>query len=304
MIESPDRVGVARRPPLVWVRRRELVALALAFLGPPTLAWAQYLAFGLPPVWGNDDPANPLGPHHFPAWLRLWHYVDLLLVVLLARGGWAILRDRPGLAWAPGGPDWLRLGVAPPRDFDAGRARYRHALLGVAWAAGSAVYVLLVAATGAWEHLFPMRWSVVPEAWRRFVQYATFHLSLDPDGYYLYNSLQLLSYVIVMLGVVPLIALSGLAIAPAVGGRNSRLARPFGNVEAARSVHHLAILVYLAFLAVHVFFVVLYAAWLDWDHVVLGPDETGLPGGLIFGAGVGLIAAVVLLAGRSGRGRA
>ena len=284
--------ATAAPPPALWIRRRERVALGVAFLGPPLLAWAYFLAAGLPPTAGNADPANPHGPHQFPAWLRAWHYLNLVLVVLLGWTGGRILAARPWLAWSEGGQPWLRWragrgrGGDDPAVSDLGRLRFGHALLAVVWAASGALYPLLTALTGQAERLFPRSSRTVPEAWAVFVQYSTFHLPLDPDGYYRYNSLQLLSYAIVMLVIAPLIALTGLATSPAFGGAGLRLARLFGNREAARSVHHLAIVGYLAFLAVHVGFVVLYAAWLNGHHVVLGTDETGLPGWLIGGAGL------------------
>lgn len=304
-MSSAKALPAAAAPaPAFWIRRRELLALGLAFFGPPLAAWAYFVAVGLPPTSGYADPANPHGAHQFPAWLRGWHYLNLLLVVLLGRTGGRILAGRPWLAWSEGGEPWVRWGGPRPGAGgdaapagEARRLRLGHATLAVAWAVSGAAYGLLVALTGEAEHLLPLTRRTVPEAWAVFVQYSTFHLPLDPDGYYRYNSLQLLSYAIVMLGFVPLIAVTGLAISPAFG-RLGRFSRLGGAREAARSVHYLAILGYLAFIAVHVFFVVLYAAWLNGHHVVMGTDETGLPGWLIGGAGLGGIGLAWLAARR------
>ena len=299
--QHPGPASCAGRRGLVWVRRPELIALLLIVFLPPVLAWVDFLAFGLPATAGDADPANPWGPHQFPIWLRGWHYLNLVLAVLLAGTGWRIGRDRPQLRWREDGADWATFG--PDRqDDDLDRTRGRHAWLAAGWLAAGWIYLGLAALTGEAEHVAPLTWRTIPEAWHVFVQYATFHLPLDPESYYRYNSLQLLSYTTVMFGFVPTIALTGLAITPAFGGRGRGLARIFGNREAARSVHYLAILAYVAFIATHVTFVVMYACWLDLDHVVLGADETGLPGGVIAAVGIGGIALVVWLT-RWGRRR-
>jgi len=288
--------------PRFWLRRPELVVFLMVIFAPPTLAWVDYLLFGLPTTSGNADPADPRGPHDFPAWLRGWHYLNLLLFVLLTRTGWRIFQRHPRLYWsepAKPGAEWFRLD--PPADASTGSTevrdeegpiRHRHALLATGWALASFVDLALVVLTGRGQHLVPMSWRVVPEAFRVFVRYSTFHLPLDPDGFYRYNSLQLLSYSIAMFGFVPLMILTGLAISPEGGDRFSRLSRLFGNRQAARSIHYLTIVGYVAFIAVHVFFVVLYAFRLNLDHIVLGTDETGLPGWVIGGAGISLIALI------------
>ena len=288
-----DRSPDPSRSPRLWIRRGELIALLVAAGGPPVAAWAYRLAVGLPPTAGNFDPANPHGPHPYPAAIRAWHYANNLLAVALAVTGVRILAGRPRLAWTTGGPAWFR---CRPFADEAAPApswlRFGHALLAVAWATTGLAYVGLLALAGARDHLVPQSWRDFPEAWRVFVQYATFHLPLDPDGFYRFNSLQLLSYATVMFGLVPLIVVTGLATSPAFGRPFDRLARLFGNAEAARSVHHLAILGYVAFIAIHVTFVAMYAAWLNGHHVVMGTDETGLPGWLSGGVGgAGLVLA-------------
>ena len=292
------------RPPRFWVRRFELISLLLVVFAWPIAAWVDYLAFGLPRTLGNEDPANPSGAHQFPFWIRIWHYVNLLLTVLLAWSGWRILAEQPWLAWSESGARWFRFN---PGSAESGpeidRVRFRHALLAVGWAATGFIYPALVALTGEQEHLIPLTWKVFPEAWHVFVQYSTFHLPLDPDGFYRYNSLQLLSYATVMFGIVPLIVVTGPAISPAFGDRPRGLVRLFGNREAARSIHYLAILGYLTFVAIHVFFVVMYAIWLNGHHVVPGTDETGLPGWLIGGVGIGGIALIAYATRRLARPR-
>ena len=291
----------------LWIRRRELIVFLLLVILPPTLAWVYYLGFGLPPTQGDADPASADGPHPYPAWVRGSHYLNLLLSVLLVRGGWRILMDHPQLYWtepAEIGTEWARLGlnkVSSTSDLSMEEVSatssddsksYRHSLMAVIWVLVGLIYVVLVFATGQWERAFPRSWSVFSEALRVFVQYATFHLPLRPDGYWRYNSLQLLSYSVVVFLFCPGLILSGLAISPAITGFVPWLPRLFGNRQAARSIHVLLTVGYLAFVGVHLFFVVLYGFWLNLNHIVLGTDETGLPGGVIAAVGIGTIALI------------
>jgi methionine sulfoxide reductase catalytic subunit len=122
-----------------------------------------------------------------------------------------------------------------------------------------------------------------------FVHYATFHMPPEPDGFYRYNSLQHLSYGAVVFVLAPLSILTGFAMSPAVDSHFKRCPRLFGNHQAARSIHFLLLLVFLAFTTVHVFFVVLTGFAQNMDHIVMGTDETGISGLVLGGVGIGVI---------------
>ena len=303
--QDPIATTTVGRRRSFWIRRRELIVSLTVLFGPPVLAWVDYLGFGLPPTSGNADPADPSGPHSFPIWVRGSHYLNLLFVVLLLRSGWRIGKDHPRLFWnasAAPGTEWARLNLTEA-DPDLVRSTrddprwYRRNLTAIGWTLTGFVYMALVALTGQWQRILPTTWAVFPEAWHVFVQYSTFHLPLDPDGYWRYNSLQLFSYAVVVFGFCPALILSGLA----AEGHSLILSRAFGNREAARSVHVLLGVAYLAFVAVHVFFVVLYGFWLNWNHIVLGTDETGLPGGVIAVIAIGSIALIYYVTDRLSR---
>ena len=75
----------------MWLHIRRpylLVAVAAALL-PVAAAWIYYFVFGLPvlapsPRHVQASIDNPIG---FPAWLRLTHFVNLSLMLLLVRSG-------------------------------------------------------------------------------------------------------------------------------------------------------------------------------------------------------------------------
>ena len=60
------------------------------------------------------------------------------------------------------------------------------------------------------------------------VHYATFHLPVEPDGFYCYNPLQQLAYAGVVFAIAPVSLLTGLAMSPAIDNRFLWYPRLFG----------------------------------------------------------------------------
>jgi DMSO/TMAO reductase YedYZ molybdopterin-dependent catalytic subunit/thiosulfate reductase cytochrome b subunit len=306
----------------LWIRPSFALALAAVAVAPVVLAWAQYLVAGLPPVSGPDDPAAASGPHGFPLWLRAAHYANLLLMVLLVRGGLSILMDHPRLYWShhcTPGTEWIRftpLTVPTDRVWTAkddaryispwlalpggrhtvGMARHWHFLSALFWAANGLAFVTLLFASGQWQRLVPATWRIAPEAWAVFVHYATLHMPPEPDGFYQYNSLQQVSYFGVVFVLAPLSILTGLAMSPAVDAHFPWYPKLFGNRQAARSIHFLLLLAYLGFVSVHVLMVVVSGLRRNMDHIVMGTDETGISGLALGALGVTVIVLVCVAA--------
>ncbi len=304
----------------IWVRRRELIIFALLAFGPPVMAWAYYLVFGLPTTLGVADPASPSGPHGFPLWVRASHYLNLLFLVLLVRSGIQILMDHPRLYWnvhCTPGTEWIRftpnrvptdakytsmddarylspwIGL-PGGRHTVGLARHWHFLTAILWTITGVVFVTLLIVTKQWERIIPLSLGVIPESFNVFVHYCTFHMPKEPDGFYRYNSLQLVSYGAIVFVAGPLTILTGLAMSPAVDGRFPWYPKLFGNRQIARSIHFLLMVAYLGFTAVHVFFVVITGLLQNLDHIVLGSDETGISGLVIGAVGIGVIVLVCI----------
>ena len=286
------------------IRRRELMIFAGLALAPAVAAWVYYAVAGLPTTAGRLDPAALEGPHGFPLWLRSAHYLNLLIMVLMIRSGLSILMDHPRLYWnvhCTPGSEWARftpLQVPADRVWTAkddaryispwlalpggrhtvGLARHWHFLLALLWTANGLIFVTLLVATGQWQRIVPHSWSIVSEAAAIFVHYATFHLPAEPDGFYQYNALQHLAYFAVVFVLPPLSILTGLAMSPAIDNQFQWYPRLFGGRQSARSIHFRLLLGYLGFITVHVAMVVVTGLARNMDHIVMGTDETGLPG--------------------------
>ncbi len=305
-----DRRLVARFQP------GALAVCTVLVLGPVALAWAQYLVFGLP-----ADPSALLvaptaaDPQGFPVWLRLGHWVNFFFLVLIVRSGLSILADHARLYWNNGcapGTDWLRFTpVAVPTDrvwtakedarylspvlglpgyrHTVGLARHWHFITVPFFLLNGAVFITLLFVTNQWRRLVPTSWQVVPDAWRIFVHYATFHLPVEPNGFFHYNALQQVSYFAVVFLLAPVSMLSGMAMSPAIENRFHWFPKLFGSRQGARSVHFLVLVAYVAFTIIHVTMVAATGLTRNMNHMGTGRDDSVSHTGLWIGAGVLLL---------------
>lgn len=302
----------------IHVRLPFLVLGAVAAVLPLAGAWVWMLVFGLPVLAPSPRITYPDDPVGFPAWLRLAHFVNLVLMVLLVRSGLSILMDHPRLYWndhCTPGSDWIRFTpFEVPKDrvwtakddsrylspwiglpgfrHTIGIARHWHFLSAFFWLGNGLIFVALLFATNQWKRLVPTDLSLFTEAAKVMVHYATFHLPVEPDGFFRYNALQQLSYFGIVFIVAPVSLLTGLAMSPAIDNWAGWYPKLFGGRQAARSIHFLAMCSYLAFLVPHVGMVVITGLCQNMNHIISGTDTTGPEGLLVFLAGVAGILAL------------
>lgn len=282
--------------------------LPLLFIALVVLPWlaacGQFVVHGLPAIPRRPPPEIIAEPYGFPVWMRLAHYTNLLLMVLLARSGLSILMDHPRLYWndhCTPGSDWARftpinisIGQVWTAKEDAryispwfalpgyrhtiGTGRHWHLLCALFWFLNGAIFLAFFFGTNHWRRLVPHSWQIVPDAWAVFVYYATLHMPVEPDPAYAYNALQQLAYFAVIFVMAPLSILTGLAMSPSIDGRFLWYPKLFGGRQAARSIHFLLLLGYGVFLVGHVTMVVLTGFIRNMNHIVLGTDDASLAG--------------------------
>jgi DMSO/TMAO reductase YedYZ molybdopterin-dependent catalytic subunit/thiosulfate reductase cytochrome b subunit len=313
----------------LWIRPSVVVILLIVALIPVIVAWLQYLILGLPdvPPSPRSLPDVASAPHGFPAWLRMTHYINLFFIILLARSGLSILFDHPRLYWrvhSQPGWEWIRFthkkvdprtactvdGYWSARDdsryisplfalpgfrHTIGLGRHWHFLSALFWVVNGLLFVVLLFGTGQWRRLVPTSWSILSDAWAIQVHYVTFHMPVEPDGFFRYNPLQQLAYFCVVFILAPLQILTGLAMSPAIDNHFKWYSRLFGNRQAARSIHFFGLLGFLGFLGVHLTMVVVTGLVRNMNHIVMGTDDLN-PTGLILGLTgiVAIIAACVI----------
>lgn len=281
------------------IRRNSLVLLLVIIALPVAAAYAQWAAFGLPPVpFGPVAISVAAAPHGFPAWLRITHYVNFLFLTLLVRSGLQILMEHPRLYWnvhCTPNTEWLRLTpIEVPTDrvwtakddarylspwiglpgyrHTVGLARHWHFLSVLFWVANGLIFAGLLVATGQWRRLVPDSWRIVPDAWAVFVHYVTLHMPPEPNGFYRYNALQQLSYFAVVFILAPLAIATGPSMSPALTNRFPWYPKLPGNRQVGRSLHFLIMCAFVIFLIGHVTMVVVTGLVRNMNHIVLGTD--------------------------------
>jgi sulfoxide reductase catalytic subunit YedY len=297
---------------VVIMSRRYTIWLVVAVAVPILLAWLQLLTFGIHSI---PTPAAHIGasePRGFPIWIRWTHFANLFFLFLLMRSGLSILMDHPRLYWndhCTPGTEWLRftpidvpmdriwtakddaryispLVALPGYKHTPGMGRSWHFITDYGFIAVGLIYVGMLLVSGQWPRLIPTSWAIFPSAWNVFVHYATFRFPVELNGYYAYNSLQQLGYFGVVFIMAPLSILTGVAMSPAIDNAFPWYPRIFGGRQSARSIHFLLLCGYVAFTIVHVSLVLVTGAQRNFNHIVLGTDDSR-PLGLILGC-VGL----------------
>jgi thiosulfate reductase cytochrome b subunit len=85
-----------------------------------------------------------------------------------------------------------------------------------------------------------------------------------------YNVLQQISYVAVVLVLLPILILAGLAMSPRLDAAFPGLIEIFGGRQSARTVHFIAALALVAFVLVHVFMVLVSGVWNKMRSMITG----------------------------------
>jgi thiosulfate reductase cytochrome b subunit len=178
-----------------------------------------------------------------PMWLRLTHWVNVLAVVVMVTSGWRIFNASPfweGVAF----PKGLTLG-----GWLGGALQWHFAAMWLL-AANGLLYLGFNLASGRFARKF---FPVSPRGvWADLM--AALRGKLAHDDLRHYNAVQRAAYLFVVLDLIVLV-LSGLVLWKSV--QFPVLRDLMGGYEAARRVHFFAMLLLVAFVAVHLAMVAL-----------------------------------------------
>src|SRR6185312_7521192 len=310
--EKALRIPEDRRM-FLGIKPRALVILGLLMFLTIGVAWLQFWIFGLPADPSALLPAENIAYHAgFPWWLNLSHWVNFFFLIMVIRSGLSILAEHPRLYWnnscAPE-TEWLRftpVKVPNKRVYTAkedsrylnpvvGLPGYRHSV-GIArswhfitvpfFLLNGLIFTVLLLFTDQWRRLVPVSWKILPDAWNVFVHYATFHMPVEPNGFYHFNALQQVSYFAVVFLLTPLALLSGMSMSPAIENRFHWFPKLFGSRQGAMSVHFLMMLSYVIFIIIHVSMVAATGLTRNMNHITLGTDNPTSHTGLYIGIGI------------------
>ena len=196
---------------------------------------------------------------------RLWHWLNLLCVVILFMSGLNISNAHRYLYWGNYGFDpadaWLAVPRFPgwatiPDYYSLAAARDWHILMAWPFALGLLVMWVALLAKGRFWREMRTTWKEwhYKAIWADIVE----HLKLNFDhGGAKYNFLQKLAYGVVLGVFLPGMIFTGLAISPGFEPAAPWLVDIFGGRQSARSIHFLFSWGIFAFFVVHVALVLL-----------------------------------------------
>jgi thiosulfate reductase cytochrome b subunit len=180
--------------------------------------------------------------------------------------GWlGVSRDSEGDRVTRAFPAWATL----PSWQSLAEGRLWHFFFAWIFVLNGLIYVLYSVLSGhLWRDLFPSRRDL-----GRLGRTIWDHLRLRfPAGEEAlrYNVLQQMSYVVVVLVLLPVLLLAGLAMSPRLDAAFPELIEIFGGRQSARTVHFIAALALVAFVLVHVFMVLVSGVWNKMRSMITG----------------------------------
>ncbi len=196
---------------------------------------------------------------------RLWHWLNLLCVVVLFMSGLTISNAHRRLYWGDWGfeasqawlmvprfPDWMTI----PRYYSLAVARDWHILMAWPFALGLLfMWIAMMVNRHFKRDIVTKRREWRPSAiWRDVVE----HLKLNFDHHEgKYNFLQKLAYGLVLGVFLPMMIFTGISISPGMEPTFGWLVDLLGGRQSARSLHFIFAFAIAGFFIVHVLLVIL-----------------------------------------------
>ncbi|MBL4792572.1 cytochrome b/b6 domain-containing protein [Citromicrobium bathyomarinum] len=212
---------------------------------------------------------------------RVWHWINLLAIIVLFMSGLNISNAHPYLYWGEWGfaPEqaWLEVPRFPgwmtiPGFYSLAKARDWHLLMAFPFAFGLlGMWIAML-----WNGHFGRDLMTGKREWRwqAIRRDIGQHLRLDfthSDGKY--NFLQKLAYGLVLGVLLPGMVLTGMAISPGMDAACPWLLDIFGGRQSARSIHFLFAWGLFGFFVIHVALVLLTGPIGHLRSMTLGGDH-------------------------------
>jgi thiosulfate reductase cytochrome b subunit len=220
--------------------------------------------------------------------VRVMHWVNVLSVFILLMSGLRIFNAHPALYWgkssytgnpplwelAGGFPSWITL----PGSQWLSMARNWHLFFAWVLVINGACYIAYsFASRHVARDLAPS-----PGDWRSIGQSIKDHLRFrhaKGEDAKRYNVLQKLAYLVIVFGVLPLLVLMGLGMSPWLDSLVPGWVDIVGGRQSARTLHFTAACLLMAFVAVHVFEVLVTGFWNNLRSMITGRYRVHLEGG-------------------------
>lgn len=194
-----------------------------------------------------------------PLTVRITHWINVAAVVVLLMSGLNILAAHPHLYWGisstfddpwlstPTVPDWLLI----PQGRNLAEARNWHFLFAWIFVINGLIYLVWALVSGRFKRRLLPTGKELRGVWPSVKEHARFHFPAD-DQARTYNVLQKLTYLAMVLVVLPLMLVTGLSMSPGFNAIGGVLLEIMGGRQSARTLHFIAAGLIVGFIVVHV----------------------------------------------------
>lgn len=164
-------------------------------------------------------------------------------------------------------PAWMTL----PSSLDLATGRRWHFFFAWLFVLNGLVYLAAAVALGHFTRdLLPSRAELSPRhLWREVTEHARLRFP-EGEAARRYNSLQKLAYLSVIVVALPLMALTGVTMSPAMDAAAPLLLDIFGGRQSARTIHFAVANLLVLFVVVHVVMVMLSGVWNNMRSMITG----------------------------------
>jgi thiosulfate reductase cytochrome b subunit len=214
-------------------------------------------------------PDRPLGEGRTAVWrhplpVRATHWVNVICLVILLMSGLQILRAHPHLYWGLKSTfdnPWISFGQIPgwltiPSWQDLATGRRWHFFFAWIFVVNGLAYLAFVIVSGRLKAMLEPTRIDFGGFWASVGEHARLRFP-EGEAARAYNVIQKLTYLIVLLVLLPLMLATGLAMSPGMNAAIPGLLELFGGRQSARSLHFIAASGIVMFAVVHVVLVML-----------------------------------------------
>ena len=191
--------------------------------------------------------------------MRITHWINVAAVVVLIMSGLNILAAHPHLYWGlrstfadpwlstPVVPNWLML----PQGRDLAGARHWHFLFAWVFVLNGLVYLVWGLFSGRFKRrLWPTRGDLAG-FWTSVKEHARLRFPRDEEAR-AYNVIQKLTYLAMVLIVLPMMLVTGLSMSPGFNAIGGILLEIMGGRQSARTLHFISAGLIVGFTVIHV----------------------------------------------------
>jgi thiosulfate reductase cytochrome b subunit len=211
---------------------------------------------------------------------RLWHWINAVAIIVMLMSGMMISNAHPHLYWGQYGANLDASWFDPPRfpgwatipsTYNLALARHWHLFFAWVMAFGFLIYLIIsLINRHIAKDLTLTRAEIAP---KHLLAEIVHHAKLQfPTGAAAlsYNTLQKITYIGVLFGLIPMLILTGLCLSPGVSPLTGWAIDLFGGRASARSIHFICAGGIALFIVVHLLLVLLAGPYNEIRSMITG----------------------------------